>query len=174
MHLRERAKDKTEAGRVAKVKIRWLDIEKHLTSVVRIERASFDYPWTPDEFKIYKNSRTTSSVVAVDGAKVVGYMFYELHKNHIQLINLAISPSDRRTGIASGLLLRLISKMSPDRRNMITTQIRESNLAAQLFFRASGFISSKIIGQCFDGTDESAYEMVFRHGWPVEIESSIS
>jgi len=159
---------------MGRVKIRSFNVDKHLCGVLQIEENSFDYPWTNDEFKTYKYSRSTSSFVAEYDDRVVGYLFYEARAHHYQISNLAVVKDKRRSRVASELILRPMSKLAAGRRDIVKTHIREDNLAAQLFFKACGFIMSNIIRQCFDHIDESAYEMVFRHGWPIDIKSNLS
>ena len=57
--------------------------------------------------------------------------------------------------------------MSQQRRNVITTEVRESNLDAQLFLSANGFIATEVLKDFWIDTKEDAYAMQFRYGWEI-------
>lgn len=153
----------------SELKIGYFNVEKHLSSVLEIENSSFEIPWTEDEFKTYKRTRGITGWVAHIDGEVVGYIFYESKKHHFNVINLAVAKKSRRQGVGSKLLSKPLSKLSADRRNKVRTYVREANLKAQLFLQHCGFIAANIRAECFEDIDEVAYEMVFRHGWPIDI-----
>ncbi len=65
---------------------------------------------------------------------------------------------------------KLISKLSHQRRNRILLEVRETNLAAQLFFRDAGFRAISVLRDFYDDTTEDAYLMQFIYQ-PAEIEA---
>ena len=54
---------------------------------------------------------------------------------------------------------RLIDKLSQQRRKEIILEVRETNLAAQLFFRNQQFRAVKVLRNHYDDTTEDAYYM---------------
>jgi ribosomal-protein-alanine N-acetyltransferase len=60
------------------------------------------------------------------------------------------------------MLDKLVGKLSYQRRARITLAVRETNLAAQCFFRAGGFKAEKVLHDYFDDSDEDAYAFVYR------------
>ncbi|MCA9208120.1 MAG: GNAT family N-acetyltransferase, partial [Planctomycetales bacterium] len=93
----------------------------------------------------------------------VGFMIYELHKTRLHILNFAVNPAFRRRGVGEAMVGKLISKLSPQRRNHIRLEVRETNLPAQLFFKNSGFVATSVLKDFYDDTTEDAYVMILRH-----------
>ena len=60
------------------------------------------------------------------------------------------------------MVAKLIGKLSQQRRSRILLEVRETNLAAQLFFRANGFKAVSVLREFYDDTPEDAYVMQYR------------
>ncbi len=144
------------------VHIRWV-IRGDAPAVLNIEAASFEFPWSEDKLIRTLRNREVIGMVAELADEVVGVMIYELHKNRLHLINFAVAPTARRQGIGSTMIEKLVSKLSHDRRNRIMLEVRESNLAALLFFKSQGFRAIKILRDYYDDATEDAYLMQYRH-----------
>ena len=61
------------------------------------------------------------------------------------------------------MINKLVGKLSQQRRNRIVLEIRETNLAAQLFFRNSDFMAMSVLRDYYDDTTEDAYVMQYRY-----------
>jgi ribosomal-protein-alanine N-acetyltransferase len=101
-------------------------------------------------------------MVAEASERVVGFMVYELHKLRLHVLNFAVAEKYRRRDVGTQLVRKLVSKLSHDRRSRLTLEVRETNLPAQLFFRAVGFRASAVLRRFYDDTDEDAYRFQFR------------
>ena len=145
-----------------RVYIRWL-VSRDMEEVLEIERESFEFPWTREDYTRCLRSRNCIGMVAEYNEQVVGYMIYELGKNKIQLLNLATAEPFRRCGVATQMIAKLTGKLSLQRRNRITFEIRETNLPAQLFFRSTGFRATQVLKNYYEEMQEDAYFMQFRH-----------
>jgi len=66
-------------------------------------------------------------------------MIYELMRNRIHVLNLAVHPDYQRRGVGSQMVAKLIGKLSAQRRSRVVLEVRETNVPAQLFFRENGF-----------------------------------
>lgn len=130
--------------------------------VLMIEGDSFDTPWTEDEFIRCLRQRNCIGMVTELNDEVVGFMIYELHKNRLHLLNLAVAKSHRRMGVGRAMVNKLIEKLSHDRRNRILLEVRETNLDAQLFFKAKGFRAIQVLRDFYEDTTEDAYLMQYR------------
>jgi ribosomal-protein-alanine N-acetyltransferase len=144
------------------VHIRWM-IRRDMPSVLAIEEASFEFPWSEEEFIRSLRQRNCIGMVAERDDEVVGFMIYELHKNRLHLLNFSVAPACRRTSIGTSMIEKLSSKLSQDRRNRITLEVRETNLGAQLFFKELGFRAISVLRDFYEDTTEDAYLMQFRH-----------
>jgi len=152
----------TTKGVEVALHIRWM-IRRDMPRILAIEKASFENPWTEDEFIQHLRSRDTIGMVAERDDEVVGFMIYELHKNRLHLLTLAVHPNVRRKSIGRAMMERIMGKLSQDRRNRITLEVRESNLPAQLFFRQVGFRATGVVRDFYEDTPEDAYLMEYRY-----------
>ena len=143
------------------VQIRWL-IRRDMPEVLRIEQESFQSPWTDEDFLCCLRQRNCIGMVAEWDHQIVGFMIYELHKSRLQILNFAVAPEFRRSDIGSQMVLRLIDKLSQQRRNEILLEVRERNLDAQLFFRNQGFRAISVLRCHYDDTEEDAYILRYR------------
>lgn len=130
---------------------------RHMPYVVAIEQASFEYPWTEDEFLTCMRQSNTIGVSVLQGDCVVGYAVYELCQRRIYLTNLAVHPRHRRQGVATSLLSKLKAKLHPERRTSIRCKVREGNLPAQLLLRSCGFLCVDTLRSAYRENDEDAY-----------------
>ena len=145
----------------AQVHIRWM-IRRDMPEVLQTEQQSFEFSWTEEDFLRCLRQRNCIGMVAEHGEKVVGFMIYELHKNKLHILNFAVHPGWRRTSIGTQMIGKLISKLSSHRRTRITLEVRETNLAAQLFFRKLEFRAVRVERSFYDDSGEDAFLMEYR------------
>jgi ribosomal-protein-alanine N-acetyltransferase len=98
-------------------------------------------------------------MVAESGESVVAFMIYELHRSRLHVLNFAVARSHRRLGIGTRMMEKLIGKLTPERRNRLVLEVRETNLPAQLFFRSLGFRAISVLKDFYQDTTEDAYLM---------------
>ncbi|MGL5095569.1 MAG: ribosomal protein S18-alanine N-acetyltransferase [Planctomycetia bacterium] len=151
-----------------RVHIRWM-IRRDMPEVLHIEQESYDFAWTEEDFLQCLRQRNCIGMVAELGEKIVGFMIYELHKSKLHILNFAVHPEHRRCQIGLQMVQKLVSKLSSHRRTSITLEVRETNLAAQLFFREASFQAMRVVRDYYPDTGEDAYLMQFRfHPAPTE------
>lgn len=144
------------------VHIRWM-IRRDMPEVLGIERQSFEFPWSEDEFVRCLRQRNCIGMVAEHDERIVGFMIYELHKSRLHVLNFAVRAEFRRRGVGSQMIRKLAGKLSQQRRNRILLEVRETNLPAQLFFRSSGFRAISLLREFYEDTPEDAYLMQFQY-----------
>ena len=149
--------------------IRWM-IRRDMPEVLDIETSSFEFPWTEEDFIRCLRQRNCIGMVAEHEERVVGFMIYELHKNQLHILNFSVNEDFRRRGVGQQMVDKLVGKLSNQRRNRILLEVRETNLSAQLFFRAMGFRAVTVLRDFYDDTTEDAYLMQFRYV-PSEVET---
>ena len=145
-----------------RVHIRWM-IRRDMPEVLAIEHASFDSPWCEEEFLRVLRQRNCIGMVAEQGERVVGFMIYELHKTRLQVLNFAVAPDLRRSGVGRQMVAKLVGKLSGHRRNRIVMVCRETALEAQLFYRVLGFRATEVLREHFEDTGEDGYTMQYFH-----------
>lgn len=150
------------------VQIRWL-IRRDMPEVLRIETQSFEFAWTEEDFLCCLRQRNCIGMVAEHDHEIVGFMVYELHKSRLNILNFAVAPEYRRQGVASQMVMRLIDKLSQQRRKEILLEVRERNLDAQMFFKQQNFRAVRVLRSHYDDTSEDAYIMQFRLDRSAEV-----
>lgn len=151
--------------------IRWM-IRRDMPRVLQIEEQSFpaDDRWSENDFLTSLRVRNVIGMVAenclpkygADHEQVVAFMIYELHKNRLHLLNLAVDPLYRRMDVGSSLINKLIGKLSFERRSTIVTEIGEVNLGAHLFFARCGFRAVAVLRDFYPKSDGDAYLFRYR------------
>jgi ribosomal-protein-alanine N-acetyltransferase len=144
-----------------RVHIRWM-IRRDMPEVLAIEASSFEFPWVEEDFIRCLRQRNCIGMVAEHDDRVVGFMIYELNKNRIQVLNFAVDCEFRRRGVGTQMVAKLIGKLSAQRRTRLALEVRETNLAAQLFFRTTGFRAVSVLRNFYEDTPEDAYLMQYR------------
>src|SRR3954451_15483150 len=102
--------------------IRWM-IRRDMPVVMGIELASFEYAWTEDDFLRCLRQRNCIGMVAERGDAIIGFMIYELHRTRLQLLNFAVAPAVRRTGVGGLLIGKLIYKLCSHRRQKLSLAV---------------------------------------------------
>ena len=143
-----------------KLNVRWLK-QADLLDVVEIERETFVDDWSASEIKLVLRQKCTVAMVACYGELNLGYMIYELHRDRISLIRLAVHPGFLRVGVGTRLVKTLLGSNKARR---VEIAVCESNFVAQVFFRSLGFEVTQIYRDYYEGED--AY--LFRVGESVE------
>jgi ribosomal-protein-alanine N-acetyltransferase len=146
---------------LVRVHIRW-KIRRDMPEVLQTEQDSFEFAWTEEDFLRCLRQRNCIGMVAEQGEKVVGFMIYELHKAKLHILNFAVNPYCRRFRIGSQMVAKLISKLSSHRRTRITLEVRETNLAAQVFYREQGFKAVRVLRNYYEDSGEDAFLMQYR------------
>lgn len=139
---------------------------RHLDEVLRIEKEVFKYPWEEADFLVCLSQRNHIGTVIedYDTREVVGFLLYRLNKDSLFIVNLAVIKSHQRTGLARFAINKLISRLTQQRRSQIITEVRETNLTAQLFFSSVGFKAVRILPRHYRENNEAAYEMIYTLG----------
>jgi ribosomal-protein-alanine N-acetyltransferase len=137
-------------------------IRRDMAEVHQIEKQSFEFPWSEEEFIRCLRQRNCIGMVAERYDRAVAFMIYELHPHRIHLLSLAVHVDHRRSGVGHAMIDKVVSKLAFARRNRITLEVRESNLDAQLFLKQQGFRAVGVLKEFYEETNEDAYTMVYR------------
>lgn len=152
----------TDPKQQIRIHIRWM-IRRDMAEVLGIEKESFEFPWSEEDFVRCLRQRNCIGMVAEHDDSVVGYMIYELHKTRLHILNFAVARAARRLDAGTQMIEKLVGKLSSQRRSRITLEVRETNLAAQLFFRACEFRAVSVLRDFYEDTTEDAYLMQYRY-----------
>jgi len=145
-----------------RVHMRWM-IRRDMPEILQIEQRAFEFPWCEYDFVRCLRQRNCIGMVAERDERVLGFMVYELHRNRLMILNFAVHPNHRRQGVGSQMVEKLSNKLVHQKRTRILLQVRETNLAAQLFFRNCGFRATSVLRDYYEDTTEDAYLMEYRY-----------
>lgn len=108
-------------------------------ALARIERVSFVSPWSAEEITrdIVSNDRAYVAVAEING-EPVGYADMWIVAGEAQLFNIVVDPAYRGKEIALRLLAHMF-KVASVTCNVITLEVRRSNVPAINLYLKSGF-----------------------------------
>ncbi len=129
-----------------------------LPQVIAVERRSFATPWSLAMFVLELSKSSAVCLAAADGqGKLVGYLVLARYDTIWHLMNIAVDPSRRRTGIARALLEQMIERGG--REQAYTLEVRTSNAPAIALYERFGFLAAGTRPRYYRDTGEDAVIM---------------
>jgi ribosomal-protein-alanine N-acetyltransferase len=103
-----------------------------LEAVAAIQQTSPEAAhWAVTEYLQYEFT------VSVEDGAVVGFLVWrDLGEGECEVLNLAVAPAFRRRGMARMLMQQVLEKAG----RTVFLEVRESNLAARIFYKSMGFM----------------------------------
>jgi ribosomal-protein-alanine N-acetyltransferase len=108
-----------------------------LPDVVAIERRAFPAPWSLAMFVLELSKPQGVCLAATDTDELVGYTVCSRFEDVWHLMNIAVHPERRRTGVATTLMAALTARLGEDA--PITLEVRPTNEAAITLYEGLGF-----------------------------------
>ena len=131
-----------------------------LGEVAVIENVSFTAPWPTSA---YTTELTTNRLARYVGARIngtlVGFGGIWLMVDEAHVTTMAVLPPNRRTGVATALLLELLQEARRGGARVATLDVRVSNSDAQRLYRAFGFAEVGRRIRYYDDNGEDALVM---------------
>lgn len=110
-----------------------------LEAIHAIERASFPAPWRREFFESELSTPGRFTLVATRHGGVIGYMFAMWFFDEMHVNKIAVIGDERRKGIAQALMDKCFDFAREHDVELISLEVRESNHAAQAFYRRLEF-----------------------------------
>ena len=110
-----------------------------LDAVMEIERRSFPEPWTPGLFLHELKVPFSKSILARRGDEIVGYICRWLVGDEVHILNVAVRPEARQSGVAHALVSLVMKEAERVAAGLVTLEVRRENLAAIALYRSFGF-----------------------------------
>jgi len=125
-----------------KLELRKLEL-RDLTAIERIERESYPTPWSRSMFagELAKPSSISLGAFEPDTRKLLGFLIISRYVDAWHVMNLAVTESYRRRGVARTLLDQLFEVTAADERRGYTLEVRVSNEGAIKLYEAMGFVA---------------------------------
>ena len=138
---------------------------RDLARIVEIEQLAFPTPWSLSAFRrelTLPFSRLMVAVVGDDQAAVpAGFLCRWLVADECHVLNIAVHPEHRRFGLGAELLSTTISEAREKSADLVTLEVRRSNLAARCLYRKFDF-EERRLRRHYYGPGEDAIVMELR------------
>jgi [ribosomal protein S18]-alanine N-acetyltransferase len=110
-----------------------------ITQVLRIERASYAFPWTEGIFRDCLRVNYTCRVAEI-GVVAVGYGILSVAAGEAHLLNLCVADVYRCRGIGRRLLAHLLQAAGSAGAREAFLEARPSNISAIRLYQSLGFV----------------------------------
>lgn len=114
--------------------------ESHIEQIAALEKACFSDPWSEKAISSELTNPLSCWIVAIDGAKLVGYVGSQSVLGWADMMNLAVAVEYRRRGVAEQLVNVLIDYLKANDVTCLTLEVRVSNAPAIALYNKLGFI----------------------------------
>lgn len=118
--------------------------EKDVKAVAELEKKCFAVPWSEKSFHDEMKNKLAIYFVAKAGGRCVGYAGFWNVSGEGGITNVAVLPEYRRQGIGSMLIAEMIKTAVKLKLDLLTLEVRKSNIGAQGLYKKFGF---DIIGE---------------------------
>jgi ribosomal-protein-alanine N-acetyltransferase len=128
-----------------------------LPQVIGIERRAFPTPWSLAMFVLELSKPSGVCLAAVKDRSVIGYLVCSRYDRTWHLMNIAVDPPLRRTGVARALLDEMLVQAGPD--EPYTLEVRTTNAPAIVLYEQYGFRAAGTRPRYYQDTGEDAMIM---------------
>jgi len=109
-----------------------------LPQVIAIERRAFPTPWSLAMFVLELSKPSGVCLAARRDGELVGYLICSRYDTVWHIMDVAVDPQERRTGVATALMRELLERVE-DPEARFTLEVRPSNAAAIGLYEGYGF-----------------------------------
>jgi len=107
--------------------------------VARIERESYEYPWSEGIFRDCLRVGYRCVVLAGEGNTVEGYAVISIGAGEAHLLNLCVHPDRQGCGLGRDMLAAMMEVARQAGADQIFLEVRPSNEAAMALYDSTGF-----------------------------------
>lgn len=118
-------------------------VESDLDSIASIERTSFSAPWSREFFVSELSASGRHNLVArLAEGTIAGYLFSMFFMDEMHINKIAVQKEWRRGGVAFALMQNCLDFAYEQSIELISLEVRESNVSAQSFYEKISFQST--------------------------------
>ena len=114
--------------------------------------------WSCASYAALNDSLCCAWVAEVDGT-IDGFFVARVAADEAEILNLAVTPAKRCTGIATALLKEALAELQAQGAHNVSLEVRESNHAAIHFYEKHGFVKTGRRTAYYQGPTEAAVLM---------------
>ena len=108
-------------------------------ALAELDKRCFAIPWSEKSFADELKNKMANYFIARDGERIVGYAgFWEVYGEG-DITNVAVDTDYRRQHIGSRLIEEMIRRAKSMNLELLTLEVRRSNIAAQGLYEKYGF-----------------------------------
>ncbi len=115
-----------------------------ICEIAELEKQCFTVAWSEKSFRDEMKNSLAVYHVAKDNGKCIGYAGFWNVSGEGDITNVAVLPEYRKQGIGSMLIKNMINTAVELNIELLTLEVRKSNIAAQALYSKYGF---RIIGE---------------------------
>ncbi|MGN0106233.1 MAG: ribosomal protein S18-alanine N-acetyltransferase [Hominilimicola sp.] len=118
--------------------------EQDVPEVAELEKKCFAVPWSEKSFSDEMKNKLAVYFVAKSDGRCIGYAGFWNVSGEGGITNVAVLPEYRRQGVGSLLISEMIKTAAKLNLELLTLEVRKSNISAQGLYKKYGF---DIIGE---------------------------
>ena len=139
--------------------------ESHVLQIAELEKLCFADPWSVNSIRSELTNPLSVWVVALENDVVVGYVGSQTVLAETDMMNLAVHPDFRRTGIGRRLVEELVLRIKQQGSHVLMLEVRASNKAAIRLYDNMGFLQVGRRPNYYRNPREDA--LILRKEWTV-------
>ena len=119
-------------------------LRKYLAEIVKIERCSFQEPWSKRMFEEELKYPYAEAFVLIYGEIIAAYIFFRRVLNEWTIMNIAVKENFRGMGLGTVFLKNIFDYLMKQNAESVTLEVSEKNIPAQRLYFSLGF---QIVGR---------------------------
>ena len=113
--------------------------QDHVSQIAELEKLCFSSPWSEKSIGEELTNPLSLWFAAVEGEKVAGYIGSQSVMGESDMMNVAVDPEYRRSGIGQQLILALVEGLKAAGNHCLSLEVRCSNTPAITLYEKLGF-----------------------------------
>lgn len=105
-----------------------------------LHKLSFAFPWSVSEFERLLTDPSVIADGAVASGTLLGFVLSRTAGAEAEILSIAVEPAARRSGTATALLGRHMSRLTRAGVHELFLEVDENNVAALALYRRYGFV----------------------------------
>ena len=136
---------------------------QHTQQVAKLEAVCFHDPWSLRSIQSELDNPLSWWLVATEQERVVGYIGSQSVMGESDMMNVAVDPAFRGTGVGQMLISRLIEDLKAAGNHCLSLEVRASNAPAIGLYYKLGFVQVGRRPNYYRNPKEDAY--ILRKEW---------